>query len=99
MGAPMAGNLVRAGHSLKVHDLRKTAAAGAAWADSPAAAVADAEVVFTSLPGPAEVAAVAQQLTGAMPRGTAWFDLTTNSPACVRRLHGELLARGTQLLD
>jgi 3-hydroxyisobutyrate dehydrogenase len=45
------------------------------------------------------VEAVAQQLTGAMPRGAAWFDLTTNSPACVRRLHAALLRHGVQFLD
>ncbi len=99
MGAPMAENLGRAGHGLKVNDLRKAQVAGATWADSPAAAAANAEIVFTSLPGPAEVEAVAAQLRDALSRGTAWFDLTTNSPTCVRRLHGELLARGVQLLD
>jgi len=99
MGAPMAANLVRAGHALKVHDLLRTDVAGAAWAASPAAAVTDAQILFTSLPGPTEVEAVAKQIAGALPRGAAWFDLTTNSPACVRRLHGEMLAHGVQVLD
>jgi len=99
MGAPMAANLARAGHALKVHDLRRTDVAGAAWAASPAAAVTDAQILFTSLPGPTEVEAVAKQIAGALPRGAAWFDLTTNSPACVRRLHGEMLAHGVQVLD
>ncbi len=99
MGAPMAANLVRAGHLLKAHDARRVEIAGATWTDSAARAATDAEIVFTSLPGPTEVEAVAAQMRDVLARGTAWFDLTTNSPACVRRLHGEMLARGVQLLD
>ncbi len=99
MGMPMAASLVRAGHALKVHDLRKVEVSGAAWADAPGAAVAHAQVVFTSLPGPAEFEAVAKQMAESLRRGSVWFDLTTNSPASVRRLHGEMLARGVQLLD
>jgi len=99
MGAPMAANLLRAGHQLRVHDARRVEIKGAEWAASAPSAAAGAEAVFTSLPGPAEVEAVGVQMRDALGRGTAWFDLTTNSPACVRRLHGEMLARGVQLLD
>ena len=93
MGAPIAARLARSGHAVKVNDLRRVEVAGAAWADSPAAAVADAEVAFTSLPGPAEVEAVAGQVGPALARHAAWFDLTTNSPSCVRRVHAALGAR------
>ena len=93
MGAPIAARLARSGHAVKVNDLRKVDVAGATWADSPAAAVADAEVAFTSLPGPAEVEAVAALIGPALPRNAAWFDLTTNSPSCVRRVHAALGAR------
>jgi len=99
MGAPIAARLARAGHAVKVNDLRRVEVAGAAWADSPAAAVGEAEVAFTSLPGPAEVEAVAVQLGPALARGAAWFDLTTNSPACVRRVHATLQPKGVQFLD
>ena len=42
IGSPMAAQLLRAGHQLVVHDVRREAAAsllsaGAVWADSPAA--------------------------------------------------------------
>ena len=55
MGNPMAANLIRAGHQLTVHDLRRETAInllemGAQWADSPREAVPGNEVVFTSLP-------------------------------------------------
>ena len=99
MGAHMAENLARAGHAVKGSDLRKIDVPGVAWAGTPAQAAAGAEVVFTSLPGPKEVEALAATLGAAMARGTAWFDLTTNSPACVRRMHASLAERGIAFLD
>ena len=107
MGRHMAANLQRAGHELVVHDVRREAAAphislGATWADTPAQAAQTVEVVFTSLPGPAEVEAVALGETGllqAMQPGSAWFDLTTNAPALVRRLHPLFAERCVHLLD
>ncbi|MDA1118222.1 MAG: NAD(P)-dependent oxidoreductase [Proteobacteria bacterium] len=99
MGAPMAASLVRAQHDVKGNDLRKVEVAGVAWAATPAAAAADAEIVFTSLPGPKEVEALAPLLRDAMRSGAAWFDLTTNSPECVRRVHAQMQARGVALLD
>ena len=107
MGRHMAANLQAAGHSLQVNDARREAAApllagGAAWADGPAQAAGGAQVVFTSLPGPAEVEAVAlgeNGLLGAMQPGSVWFDLTTNAPAVVRRLSAQFAERGVRMLD
>jgi 3-hydroxyisobutyrate dehydrogenase len=99
MGMHMAASLARAGHEVKGNDLRKIEVAGVQWADSPAAAAAGAGIVFTSLPGPKEVEALAPALGEAMRRGAAWFDLTTNSPECVRRVHAQMQARGIDLLD
>ena len=104
MGSSMASNLLAAGHTLCVHDVRREAAkphldAGAAWA-ADARAVADGvEVVFTSLPGPREVEAVASGLLEGMKAGTAWFDLSTNDPNVMRRLHQTFAARGVAVLD
>ncbi len=99
MGAPMAASLARARHQVKGNDLRKVEVAGVAWAATPALAATDAEIVFTSLPGPQEVEALAPMLRDAMRPGAPWFDLTTNSPACVRRVHAQMKARGIPLLD
>jgi 3-hydroxyisobutyrate dehydrogenase len=107
MGQHMATNLLRGGHALTVHDLRREAAnphltAGAKWADTAAAAAEGAEVVFTSLPGPVEVEAVAlgdHGLVASMQTGTAYFDLTTNSPTLVRRVHARFAERGVAVLD
>ena len=107
MGRHMAASLQRAGRELRVHDARREAAeghlaAGAAWADNPADAARGAEVVFTSLPGPAEIEAVALGSSGlreGMRAGAVWFDLSTNSPQVVRRLHAAMAERGVHLLD
>jgi 3-hydroxyisobutyrate dehydrogenase len=99
MGAHMAANLARAGHAVKGADLRRIDVAGVRWAASAVEAAAEAEVVFTSLPGPKEVEALAPRLGDAMQKGAAWFDLTTNSPACVRRVHAQLQTLGVEFLD
>lgn len=104
MGRHMAASLLRAGHALKVYDLRAEAAkplldAGATLAASPADAAGGVEAVFTSVPGPADVEALADELIGAMQPGSAWFDLTTNSPDVVRRVHARFAERGIQVLD
>jgi 3-hydroxyisobutyrate dehydrogenase-like beta-hydroxyacid dehydrogenase len=107
MGQHMARHLQAAGYELVVHDLRPEAAAshmdaGAVWADSPAEVAAAVEVVFTSLPGPIEMEAVALGeggLSQGFRPGTVYFDLTTNAPALVRRVHAALAEQGVALLD
>ncbi|MDH5578653.1 MAG: NAD(P)-dependent oxidoreductase, partial [Betaproteobacteria bacterium] len=99
MGAHMAENLARAGHAVIGTDLRKVEVPGVRWAATAAQAAAEADVVFTSLPGPKEVEALAPRLGDALQKGAAWFDLTTNSPACVRRVHAQLQALGVAFLD
>jgi 3-hydroxyisobutyrate dehydrogenase len=107
MGRHMAANLQAGGHDLVVHDARRDAAsghleAGATWASTPAELAAASDVVFTSLPGPVEVEAVAlgpDGLIDALAPGSAYFDLSTNSPIVVRRLHDAFAARGVAMLD
>ena len=107
MGGSMASNLQKAGHALSVHDVRRAAAephlaAGAQWKATPRQVAEASEVVFTSLPGPPEVEAVALGRDGlihGMARGTAFFDLSTNSPALIRRLHAAFADKGAHVLD
>jgi 3-hydroxyisobutyrate dehydrogenase len=107
MGRHMASNLIKAGHQLVVHDLRREATAphcqaGARWADTPREVAEATDVVFTSLPGPPEVEAVAlggQGLLAGLGAGKVYFDLTTNAPALVRRIHEVFKARGIHMLD
>ena len=104
MGAGMALNLIKTSNEVWVHDLRKESAqrhvaAGAMWADSIAELGAACDVVFTSVPGPAEMQAVGAKLLDAMRPGTAWFDLTTNAPTVVQDVCKRFAERGIALLD
>ena len=107
MGASMAANLQKAGHQLVVHDIRRVSAeahlaAGARWAETPRQVAEEVDVVFTSLPGPPEVESVAlghEGLLAGMRKGAAFFDLSTNAPALVRRLYAAFAERGAHLLD
>jgi 3-hydroxyisobutyrate dehydrogenase len=107
MGNPMASNLIKAGHQLTVHDLRREAATnllemGANWADAPREVVPGSDVVFTSLPVPRDVEAVVLGekgiIEGSAP-GTVYLDLSTNSPTAIRRIHDVCAQRGVAVLD
>src|SRR5579885_968873 len=93
MGAPMARNLLRAGHALVVYGRTRARvdallAAGATAAPSPAALAAEVDAVVTSLPDTPDVEAVytGEQgvLAGARP-GLLAIDTSTIAP---RRLSG-----------
>src|SRR6516162_2806539 len=103
MGGPMALNLIKAGHSLVVNDIRREMAephlaAGAKWADTAADVARDAELVLTSLPGPKEVEQVClggeNGIIHGISKGAVYADLSTNSPTVVRRLHSLFAEKG-----
>ena len=104
MGRHMASNLIKGGYELVVYDVRREAAAphlkaGATWADTPQAVAASTEVVFTSLPGPVEVEAVAlgeKGLLAGLTAGKVYFDLSTNSQDLMRRVPGATRGRSRQ---
>jgi 3-hydroxyisobutyrate dehydrogenase len=73
--------------------------AGAAWGEGPRAVAEVSDVVLTSLPGPKEAEAVGEELLESMQPGAPWFDLSTNSPTVVRRLHARFQERGIPMLD
>ena len=107
MGNPMASNLIKAGHQLTVHDLRREAATnllelGATWADTPHDTVGGNEVIFTSLPVPRDVEAVVLGEKGVFEGSsttTIYMDLSTNSPTTIRRIHDLGAERGVSVLD
>jgi 3-hydroxyisobutyrate dehydrogenase len=107
LGVHLAASLQRAGHTLTVHDLHRGAAApleaaGATWADSPAAVAAASDVVFTCLPSPAAVAAVVtgeNGLLSAMRPGSTWVDNSTTDQAEVLRLSALAAERGIRMLE
>ena len=107
MGAGMASNIQKGGHQLVVNDLTRQAAsrhlnAGAIWADSPKAVAEQCDLVFTSLPTPADVRKVGTGENGLIEgfkKGSAWFDLSTNAVDVVRDLHGIFAEKGIGFLD
>lgn len=104
MGASMAGHLLRAGHEVVVHTRTRAKAepllaAGARWADSPAAAVAGADAALSMVGYPADVEQVWRGFLSAAPRGCLLIDLTTSSPALARRLAADAVAHGLRPLD
>ena len=107
MGAPLAGFLLDARHSLVVHDVRREAASelvarGAVWADSPSDVAAQCDVVCICVPGPDEMKAVTLGaggiLEGVQP-GSVVIDHTTNAPAVIREVGAALRSRDAHLLD
>ncbi len=107
MGRPMAGHLLAAGHRLLVHTrtgstAAELLAAGATWADSPAAAAAAADVVFTCVTDTPDVEAVllgpAGVVRSARP-GLIVVDHSTISPVATRTFADDLSRHGTTLLD
>lgn len=108
MGTPIAGCLIRAGHSLSVYDRRPEATAelcaqGAVHANNGFTAAHESEVVFTSLPGPAEFeAAMLEPQTGILAglrAGGVHIDLTTNAPKTIARVGEACGSRGVELID
>jgi 3-hydroxyisobutyrate dehydrogenase-like beta-hydroxyacid dehydrogenase len=107
MGGKMATNIQKAGYKAIVHDLHRQSAshhleAGAEWADTPRALAERSDVIFTSLPEPADVERVALGTDGlieGVKKGTVYFDLSTNSPGVVRKIHDAFAAKSAQMLD
>jgi 3-hydroxyisobutyrate dehydrogenase-like beta-hydroxyacid dehydrogenase len=107
MGGRMATNLQKAGFKLVVHDLHCQAAshhlnAGAIWAETPRALASQADVIFSSLPEPADVEAVAlgpDGLVAGIKPGAAYFDLSTNAPSVVKKIHAAFAEKGAHMLD
>ena len=107
MGGPMARNLINAGHSLVVNDMNEAATAahrelGATWAATPRELASNSEVIFTSLPGPAEVDAVALGSDGlieGIKPGAIYVDLSTGSPTAIRQVAERIEAAGAHVVD
>ena len=107
MGKPMARNLMRVGHTLRVYDIVPSTVAalaqdGAQAATSPAAAAKGCEIIITMLPNSPHVREVALGdqglLAGAAP-GTIWADMSSIAPATAIEMAAESAKRGVHMLD
>ncbi|MEU3983389.1 NAD(P)-dependent oxidoreductase [Streptomyces sp. NPDC026672] len=105
MGAPICANLARAGHRVRVFDVRDdiedtARAVGAEWGGSAAGAVTGADVLVTVLPGPAEVTAVMDDvLLDALAPGATWIDMSSNTASAAASVRARALARGVGVLE
>jgi 3-hydroxyisobutyrate dehydrogenase len=107
MGSRNVKNLQKRGHDLVVHDVRREAGedalqAGARWAETPADAARQGDVIMTSLPGPKEVELVALGpsgiIHGARP-GSIYIDVSTSSPNLIRHIARVFGERGIKVVD
>lgn len=107
MGSRMAANLLKAGHRLYVYNRTQEKAEpllaqGALWADSPAAAGKQAEVIITMLATPEAVEVTALGENGflqTLKPNSIWIDCSTISPAVSERMAIEAKNRDIRFLD
>lgn len=107
MGAPMARNLMKAGHSLVVFDLAKEAmhrlvAAGASAAASPSEAASVAELVITMVPSSPHVRTVYLGEVGVLSgvgRDVPLVDSSTIDPHTAREVAQAAARQGNPMAD
>ncbi|MGY4825241.1 3-hydroxyisobutyrate dehydrogenase [Stutzerimonas chloritidismutans] len=108
MGAPMAHNLLKAGHQLSVFDLNVAAVenlvgAGALPVDSPTAiAQGNAELIITMLPAAAHVKSVylgENGLIASSREGVMLIDCSTIDPHSAREVAKAAAEHGNPMLD
>ena len=107
MGAPMARNLIKAGHQLNVFDLNKTILAelaelGSQVSASPREAAEGSELVITMLPAAAHVRSVYLSEDGVLAgvrAGTPVVDCSTIDPQTARDVAAAAAKQGVALAD
>jgi 3-hydroxyisobutyrate dehydrogenase len=102
MGLPVCARLVGAGFEVIASDRNanrqaEVEAAGGRWADSPADAALDCDVLLTVLPGSPELVDVMAPLLPRFRPETSWLDLTSAAPQVGTQLRA--LAGGVECLD
>ncbi|GAB7532705.1 3-hydroxyisobutyrate dehydrogenase [Pseudomonas sp. 3A(2025)] len=107
MGAPMACNLIKAGHRVHLFDIDKNALAelvtqGGHISQSPADAAQGSELVITMLPAAAHVRSVYLSDNGVLAgiqAGTPALDCSTIDPQTIRELADIAARQGVTLSD
>src|SRR5208283_2507800 len=106
MGAPMARNLMRAGHRLRLHNrtAKRAVALAAETAEvtvaaDPAAAAWGAELVFIMVPDTPDVQSVVARIEPALYKGQTVIDMSTVAPAAERAIAERLAKAGVDYLD
>jgi 3-hydroxyisobutyrate dehydrogenase len=107
MGRSMCGHLLTKGYPVTVHSRTREKAAslveqGARWAETPAEAARDADVVFTMVGFPADVRQVylgAGGVVAAARPGSVLVDMTTTEPSLAVEIAAEAASRGVAAVD
>ncbi|WP_414897613.1 3-hydroxyisobutyrate dehydrogenase [Rhodovulum sp. YEN HP10] len=99
MGAPMAANLVQAGHEVTGYDPAAPCPDGVTMADSSVAAAQGREVVITMLPNGEILRAVAAEILPAMAKGAVLLDCSTVDVDSARSVAAEAQAAGILAVD
>ena len=107
MGAPMALNILKAGHEVTVHNRTRerevpVADAGASRAASPKEAAAEAEIIITCVSDTPDVEATILGENGVYHgagSGSIVIDMSTISPTATRRIAERLAGKGVRMLD
>jgi 3-hydroxyisobutyrate dehydrogenase len=99
MGAPMAANLVKAGHTVTGFDVAAPCPAGVTPAGTAADAVRGAEAVITMLPNGEILSRVAAEIIPAMSPGAAFIDCSTVDVASARAVAEKAAAAGLLPVD
>lgn len=107
MGAPMALNLLRAGHTVVVHNRTRDrelplVEAGAIAAESPQVAATAAEVIITCVSDSQDVEQVIlgdQGVIYGAQSGAIVIDMSTISPSVTRHIAQQLAAKGIAMID
>jgi 3-hydroxyisobutyrate dehydrogenase len=104
MGLPMAGHLIKAGHSLTVASRSRgpidaAVSLGAQEADSPRQVAEAAELIILCVPNSPDVTEVIDGMLGALGPGQTVVDCSTIDPETERAQHLRVSATGARYLD
>jgi len=107
MGSSMCGHILTQGYPVVLYTRTRARAdallaAGARWADTPAAVAAGSDIVFTIVGFPRDVREVYLGADGLIPSarsGQVFVDMTTTAPQLAVELDGAARARGAAMLD
>lgn len=107
MGASIVMHLLNAGHDVTIYTRTKSKAAdliaaGAKWAETPAQASIEQDIIFTMVGYPKDVEEVyigENGIFSAAKQGTIVIDMTTSEPTLAKKLYHEASERGLHNLD
>ena len=104
MGAAMVRRLLAAGHDVYIHDRRRHVmddlrADGATTVDSVTELTKHCRLILTSLPGPAELEEVSDELLASIQPGDVHVGHSTVSIECAQRVEARTRAAGGMFLD